>query len=134
MKLLERKDAQIGIKKSNEELLGSNIRLREMEKQVIKRLNEARLNYDPEKVKALKDFEQFVADLNGKKSKLLQELTAYNKLIEERKEIYYGLVERQDEVEEKLYQVKEANKKLDLREAFVVDLERRIREKQLSGN
>ena len=131
MKLLAKKEAEIGIKKSNEELLSANIRLREMEKQVVKRLNEAKLNYDPEKVKALKDFEQFITDLNEKKSKSLQELSAYNKLIEERKELYYGLVEKQDLIEEELYKVKEANRKLDLREAFIVDLERKIREKQL---
>lgn len=134
MKLLAKKDAQIGIKKSNEELLNTNIRLREIEKNYLKRLNEAKLNYDPEKVKALKDFEQFVADLNERKSKLLEELNAYNKLIEERKDVYYGLIEKQDEVEEKMHEIKEANKKLGLREAFVVDLERKWREKQLSGS
>lgn len=132
MKLLSRKEAEIGIKKSNEELLGTNVRLREMEKQVLRRLNEAKLNYDPEKVKALKDFEQFIADLNEKKSKALQELNAYNKLIEERKEIYYGLVEKADEVDERLLQIKEANRKLDLREAFIVDLEKKWRDKQLN--
>lgn len=131
MKLLTHKEAQIGIKKSNEELLDTNIRLREMEKQVIKRLNEAKLDYEPEKLKALKDFEQFVADLNQKKSKLLEELNAYNKLIEERKDLYYGLVSKQDLLDEKVHQVAEANKKLDLREAFIVDLEKRIRDKQI---
>ena len=134
MKLLTRKEADISIKKSNEDLIGTNIRLREMEKQVIKRLNEAKLNYEPEKLKALKDFEQFVSDITLKKSKLLEELNAYNKLIEERKDIYYGLIEKSDLLDEKVYQVAEANKKLDLREAFIVDLERKIREKQLSGN
>ncbi len=134
MKLLAKKDAQEGIKKNNEDLIGSNVRLREMEKQVIKRLNEAKSNYDPEKVKALKEFEQFVADINEKKSKLLEELNAYSKLIEERKDTYYGLIEKADELDEKLHQVKEANKKLDLREAFVVDLERKIRERQLSSS
>src|SRR3990167_11484234 len=96
MKLLSKSEATLGLKKSNEDLLGSNLRLREIEKQVLKRLNEAKLDYDPEKVKALKDFEQFTADLMEKKSKLLSELNAYEKLIEERKDIYYGLVERQD--------------------------------------
>lgn len=131
MKLLERKEATLGLKKDNEELLGTNIRLREMEKQVLRRLNEAKENYDPEKVKALKDFEQFVSELNEKKSQLLKELSAYQKLITERKDIYYGLVERQDELEEKIYQMDEKNKKLDLREAFVKDLEKKIRENQI---
>ena len=131
MKLLTRKEADTSIKKSNDELLGTNIRLREMEKQVIIRLNEAKLDYSPEKMKALKDFEQFVADLNEKKSKLLQELNAYEKLIEERKEVYYGLIERQDALMEKSYHINEQNKKLDLREAFVIDLEAKWRNKQI---
>ena len=131
MKLLSRKEATIGLKKENDNLIGSNLRLREMEKQVIKRLNEAKLDYSPNKMKALKDFEQFTADLMEKKSKLLKELNAYDKLIEERKEIYYGLIQKQDLLDEKVYQVAEANKKLDLREAFVADLEKRIREKQI---
>ena len=131
MKLLTRKEATQGLKKSNDELLGTNIRLREMEKQVLKRLNEAKANYDPEKMKALKDFEQFTADLMEKKSKLLKELNAYDKLIEERKELYYGLVEKADKLLEEEYKIEEAHKKLDLRESFIVDLERRIREKQI---
>ena len=131
MKLLTRKEATIGLKKENDNLIGSNLRLREMEKQVIKRLNEAKLDYSPDKMKAFKDFEQFTADLMEKKSKLLKELNAYEKLIEERKEIYYGLIQKQDLLDEKVYQVAEANKKLDLREAFVADLEKRIREKQI---
>ena len=131
MKLLSKSEATIGLKKENDSLIGSNLRLREMEKQVLKRLNEAKLDYSPEKIKALKDFEQFTADLMEKKSKLLSELNAYEKLIEERKDIYYGLVERQDALMEKSYQINEQNKKLDLREAFVSELERKIREKQI---
>ena len=131
MKLLSRPEATIGLKKENDNLIGSNLRLREMEKQVIKRLNEAKLDYSPDKVKALKDFEQFTADLMEKKSKLLKELNAYEKLIEERKDIYYGLVEKADKLLEEEYKIKEANKKLDLRESFIVELEKRIREKQI---
>ena len=131
MKLLSKSEATLGLKKSNEDLLGSNLRLREIEKQVLKRLNEAKLDYDPEKVKALKDFEQFTADLMEKKSKLLKELNAYEKLIEERKEIFYGLVAKGDALLEEEYKIKEANKKLDLRESFITDLERKIREKQI---
>ena len=131
MKLLSKSEATLGLKKSNEDLLGSNLRLREIEKQVLKRLNEAKLDYDPEKVKALKDFEQFTADLMEKKSKLLKELNAYEKLIEERKEIFYGLVAKGDALLEEEYKIKEENKKLDLRESFITDLERKIREKQI---
>lgn len=131
MKLLARKEAQIGLRKENETLLDTNIRLRQAERNVLERLNSAKENYDPEKMKALKDFEIFVSDINDKKSKLLEELNAYGKLIEERKEIYYGLIQKQDLLDEKLHQVAEENKKLDLREAFVVDLEKKFREKQI---
>src|SRR3990167_1778856 len=117
MKLLTRKEATQGLKKSNDELLGTNIRLREMEKQVLKRLNEAKLDYDPEKMKALKDFEKFTSEIMEKKSLLLKELNAYDTLIAERKDIYYGLVEKADKLLEEEYKIKEAHKKLDLRES-----------------
>lgn len=131
MKLLNPTEAKMSIKKQNEDLLGSNLRLREIEKQVLKRLNEAKLDYEPEKIKALKDFEQFVADLNEKKSRLLKDINAYEKLIEERKDIYYGLVEKADKLLEEEYKIKEAHKKLDLRESFIVDLEKKWRDKQI---
>lgn len=134
MKLLAKSEAKASIKKDNEELIGTNIRLREMEKKALDRLNNAKANYDPEKTQALKDFEQFTADLNEKKSRLLSELRAYDKLIEDRKEIYYGLIEKQDVLEEKLYLMGEKNKKLDLREAFITDLEKKWRERQLKDN
>jgi hypothetical protein len=129
MKLLAKKEAEKSIKKSNEELLGSNLRLRQLEKNVLSRLNTAKLDYEPEKMKALKDFEEFVADLSQKKSKLLEEMHAYNKLIQERKDIYYGLIEKQDLLEEKIYQMNEENRKLDLRETFIRDLEQRVNQK-----
>jgi hypothetical protein len=131
MKLLAKKEARTRIAKSNEALFDNVLRLRQVEKDLLHRLNTAKTNYDPEKVKALKDFEQFVSELNQKKSALLKDLNAYEKLIEDRKEIYYGLIEKQDLLEEKRHQVEEAHRKLDLRESFIVDLERRIREKQL---
>jgi len=131
MKLLAHKEATISLKKSNEELLKSNFRLRDIEKNILNRLNTAKENYDPEKVKALKDYEQFIADITEKKSKLLKELKAYEKLIEERKDIYYGLIERQDELDEREYQIKESHNKLDLREAMIVDLEAKLRNKQI---
>lgn len=131
MKLLTRKEAQVGLNKENETLTENNIQLRQLEKQVIDRLNNAKANYDPEKLKALKDFEQFVVEINEKKSKLLQEVSAYEKLIEERKDTYYGLIEKQDALEDKVREVQEANRKLDLRETFVLDLEKRIRDKQI---
>lgn len=129
MKLLAKKEAQKGIKKNTEELLESNLRLRKMEMDVLGRLNTAKLNYDPEKVKALEDFERFCKDIMVKKSALLEELNAYTKLIDEKKELYYGLIAKQDALEERRAQILEESRKLDLREAFIISIEQGFKEK-----
>lgn len=134
MKLLSQKDVQSSKKKENEALIETNIRLRKFYKDITDKLNVVRENYEPEKVAKLKDFEEFCKDLISKKSKLLEEFNVLERAIKEKKELYYGLIEKQDELEEKIYQVNEAHKKLDLREAFVVDLEQKWKEKNLPDN
>lgn len=129
MKLLAQKDAKASIKKDNESLLESNLRLRRLEKNVLDRLNLAKLNYDPEKVKALEDFDRFCKEIQEKKSKLLAEYVQIEKMVETKKDIYYGLIEKQDVLLEEAYQMEEKHKKLDLRESFVVSLEQEFRNK-----
>jgi predicted RNase H-like nuclease (RuvC/YqgF family) len=129
MKLLSKTQAQATIKRDNDELIETNIRLRKFWKEITERLNTVRENYDPDKQKALNDFELFVKDIQTKKTKLLGEVVALEKLIADKKEIYYGLIEKQDRLEERVYQANEKEKKLDLREAFITDLETKWRNK-----
>lgn len=130
MKLLEKTQAQSKLKRDNDELIESNLRLRHFERDITKRLNAAKESYEPEKMKALGDFEAFSKDLQAKKSKLLMELAGIQQLIEQKKELYYGLIARQDALQEKAYQIQEANRKLDLRQTFVEDLERKWNQQQ----
>lgn len=92
---------------------------------MLTRLNTAKKNYDPEKVAALKEFDAFLADIQEKKSKLLREMKAIESIIEEKKELYYGLIAKSDALEERAHAVKESEDKLDLREAFVSQLEKK---------
>lgn len=129
MKLLSKQEARSKVKKENDELIDQNIRLRQLEKGVISRLNMAKLDYSPEKVAALKEFDDFVKDLRLKKGRLLKEYSNLEAAVEQKKEVYYGLIEKQDQLDEKIYQMGEKERKLDLRENFVLDLEQKFREK-----
>jgi len=129
MKLLAKPQAESRAKRENNDLIDSNLRLREYEKTVIGRLNTAKENYEPEKMQALQSFETFMKDIQEKKSKLFQELAGIEQAIAGKKEIYYGMITRMDELQEKAYEIKEAHKKLDLRQIFVEDLEKKWREK-----
>ena len=129
MKLLSKTEVDSSLKKENEQLIESNIRLRKFWKDITEKLNTARDNYDPQKMAKLKDFEAFCKDLLFKKEKLLQEYNALEAEIQKKKDIYYGMIEKQDLLDEKIYQVAEAHKKLELREKFVVDLEAKWKQK-----
>ena len=131
MRLLSKKSAEVEIKKSNEELIETNIRLRKFEKDIRERLNTIREDYEPDKVRKLKEFEAFCLDIQNKKSKLLEELSSLQKAIDDKKELYYGLIAKNDALAEKEHKISESAKKLDLRLLFVEDLEKKWQERDL---
>lgn len=130
MKLLSRAEAQATKKQENEALIASNIRLREYWKDIMGKLNTLKDDYEPEKVAELRKFEIFVQEIQGKKSKLLEKLAMIQREIEKSKEIYYGYIAKKDELAEMEYRIREENKKLDLREIFITDLEKKWQSKQ----
>lgn len=130
MRLLSQKEAKSHAKKQHDELVSTNVSLLKVQKHLIQGNNELKDNYDPEKAIKQREFERFCELLQEKKSALLAELNGINKLIEERKELYYGLVAKQDKLQEQFWQIDEANKKLDLRQKFVEDLEKKWHTKQ----
>lgn len=130
MKLLAKPVVENKLKKENDELLDRNIRLRQFERAITERLNTVKDSYEPEKLAKLKEFEEFCKDILEKKAKLLRELDGIGKLIEQKKDIYYGLVVKQDELEERVHQANQKDEKLRLRELFVSELEQKWREKQ----
>lgn len=120
---MSQKEAKSRKKLENEALIDSNIRLRTYHQDITKKLNTIKENYEPDKLQKLQEFEEFCKDLQVKREKVLSELASWQKLVEDTKEIYYGFIARKDELQEKEWQIEEENKKLNLREAFVVDLE-----------
>ena len=130
MRLLSKTMSESSIKRENEELLGINIRLRKFWQEITQKLNNVKDNYDPEKLKILKDYEKFCQEIMEKKSKLLQELKGIENEIGKKKEIYYGLIEKSDALMEKEFEIKEEFEKLNLRKGFVENLEQKWQEKQ----
>jgi len=129
MKLLSQKDAQSKKKLENDALIGSNIRLRKMYHDITQKLNTVKDSYAQDKLDRLADFEKFLGELQVQKAKVLGELAGIQKLVEDTKEIYYSLIIKQDALQEVKYKIDEENKKLDLREIFIKDLEERFRNK-----
>ena len=129
MKLLPKTEARSRAKLENEELIASNIRLRQYLQGITQKLNNVKDSYDPEKVQKLQEFERFCKELEVQRTKLLTELAGIQKLVNDTKDIYYGYIQKKDQLAETEYKIQEENKKLDLREAYVVDLEARFREK-----
>jgi len=129
MKLLSQKDAQSKKKLENDALIGSNMRLRKMYHDITQKLNTVKDSYAQDKLDRLADFEKFLGELQVQKAKVLGELAGIQKLVEDTKEIYYSLIIKQDALQEVKYKIDEENKKLDLREIFIKDLEERFRNK-----
>ena len=128
MKLLSKTESVNSIKKENEELISTNIRLRKYFKDITASLATLKSNYEPDKIKKLEEFQIFCEEINVKKSKLLKELNSIEGIIEKKKEIYYGLIAKQDQLDEKLHQLNEKETNLSLRESFVVGVEERLKE------
>lgn len=129
MKLLTKTSADSRVKRDNDELIETNIRLRKYYGEIVHKLNTVKETYEPDKLHLLKTFELFVKDITAKKTKLLGELEQLEKLIEQKKDLYYGLITKQDQLDERVHKANELEKKLTLREAFVVDLETKWRNK-----
>ena len=123
MKLLGKQEATSLRKQRNDALIDESLRLNGVYKTVKSKLDTIKDNYDPEKLRAMADFEAFCKDLDQKKSKKLKELVAIEAIIEEKKELYYGLIAKQDALDERIYQIGERENKVELREKFISELE-----------
>lgn len=123
MKLLSKNDARSKAKLEQDQVINETSRLREYAKQYRQLINSG--NFEDKKAKEVKDFEQFCKDIQTKKAKLLEELSSIQIEIENKKDVYYGFIAKQDELDERLYNIVERENKLDLREAFVKSLEKK---------
>lgn len=129
MHLLSQNEAQSSLRKENDELVETNIRLRQFWTEITRKLNTLKDNYDPEKVQLLKEFERYAKEILEKRSVLLRELQGIENEIKKKKDIYYEMINRNDQLEEKIFQMHEQEVKLKLRQSFVEDLEQKWKEK-----
>lgn len=120
MKLLDKKEVKNRVQKENESLMEENGKLRILNQRARNLLG---LDFSAEKQKQLKEFQQFTDDIINKKSNLLKELTDINDIISKRRDILYGLIEKQDQLIERENAVKEREAKVELRERFVKEIE-----------
>lgn len=124
MKLLSKPDAQSKIKKANEQDLETSLRLRTLIREQRQELATLREDYEPEKIAKKAEYDTFCKEIQAKKEKLLRELSAIEQEIAAKKDLYFGLVAKQDALEERLYQTQERERKVELRENFISEIER----------
>lgn len=72
------------------------------------------IEFDADKAKKVADYQIWCEDLQKKMSKELANLEAYKKLVEDKKEEYYNLVAKIDELQDKTFDLKEEISRLIL--------------------
>lgn len=132
MQLLSPKDATPRLRKEIDEQVDTASRLSKIIRAKRIELDSLEANYDPKTLKAKREFEDFCRDLQDRKSKLLQGLTEIEAEIEKKKDIYFGLVAKQDALEEREHAVSERERKCELRENLISELERQWKAKTSS--
>jgi hypothetical protein len=109
----KRKDQTRELTLKNERLAGSLRKVLNLQKDI---------EFDADKAKKVADYQVWCEDLQKKMSKELANLTAYTKLVDDKKEEYYNLVARYDELEDKILDRKEELGRLDLQVNFKKEL------------
>ncbi len=113
----KRQDQNMELTRKNEKLIASLKKILALQKDI---------DFDADKAKKVKEYMQWCEDLQGKQSKELENLKAYQKLVEEKKEEYYKLLQAKDAIEDKITDLKEELKKLEIQVGFT----KQILEKQ----
>lgn len=126
MRLFSKSEVDNFKRKENEELLDKNGRLRNFLEKGIKKLNTLQDNYEPEKLKKQKEFEDFVTKINLKKDVLLKELKTLADMIEKNKEIVDSIMDRQDALDEREYIVSKREENVKKRENFIKEVESKM--------
>ncbi len=124
MQLFSKEQVNTRRKEQTRELTLKNERLATSLRKVLALQKE--IDFDADKAKKVADYQIWCKDLQEKMSKELGNLKAYEKLVEDKKEEYYNLVGRKDEIEDKILDRKEELGKLDM----MVALKKQILEKQ----
>lgn len=120
MQLFTKEQINKGRKDQTRELMLKNERLIASNRKVLALQSD--IEFDAEKAKKVKDYQVWCEDLQVKMSKELSNLKAYEKLVDDKKEEYYNLIEKIDEIEDKITDKKEESSRLDLQLTFKKEL------------
>ena len=120
MQLFKKEEILKVRKDQTRELVLKNERLVKSLRKVLDLQND--IEFDADKAKKVKDYQIWCEDLQKKMSKELGNLKAYEKLTEDKREEYYLLVGKMDEIEDKIMDRKEELAKLDAQVAFTRQL------------
>jgi len=116
MKLFQKETINLKRKEQTRELTLKNERLAVSLRKILNLQKD--IEFDADKAKKVKDYQVWCEDLQTKMSKELGNLNAYKKLVEDKKEEYYGLITNLDLLQDKILDRKEELRKQELRVAF----------------
>ena len=117
MKLFTKTETLENLRNEKRFLEATNERLDKLVKQKQKLLNVE--EFDSKILAKQKELKSVEGAYITKKSELLKELRSIELLIESKKEILYGLIEKQDELDERERNISEQEEKLKLQAQFV---------------
>ena len=117
MQLFSKEEINKKRKDQTRELVVKNERLVSSLKKVLSLQKD--IEFDADKAKKVKEYQVWCKDLQDKMSKELANLNAYKKLVEEKKEEFYNLVARKDEIEDRIMDRREELDKLNLEVALL---------------
>lgn len=80
------------------------------------------IDFDADKAQKVKEYQIWCEDVQTKQGKVLAELRAYEKLLDEKKERYYELVAQQDSLEDSILDKQEESGRLELELTFKREL------------
>lgn len=123
MKLFDKETINAKRKDQTRELTMKNERLVVSLKKILTLQND--IDFDADKAKKVADYQIWCKDLQDKMAKELGNLNAYKKLVEDKKEDYYGLINSFDALEDKILDKREELEKLEM----MVVLKKQILEK-----
>ena len=117
MQLFSKEQVNVKRKEQTRELTLKNERLATSLRKILNLQKD--IEFDADRAKKVTEYQKWCDDLQNKMSRELSNLKAYEKLTEEKKEEYYSLVARKDEIEDRILDRKEELEKLDLQVALL---------------
>lgn len=123
MELLKKEQINKARKDQTREIMLKNERLVKSTRKLLDLQND--LEFDADKSKKVKEYQQWCQDLQTKMSRELKTFEAYKKLTEDKKDEYYRVIENLDKLEDIITDKKEEIGRLDLQLALKGELLRK---------